>query len=82
METAKKFKRRLEGVVVSSKTDKTIVVSVTRRYKHSTYSKFINFTKKYHAHDAKNVAKDGDRVTIVESRPYSKLKTWELVRVN
>lgn len=77
-----KFKRRLEGVVVSTKTAKTAVVNVSRRYKHEKYSKFVNQTKKYHAHDEQGVAKVGDRVTIIESRPYSKLKNWELLRVN
>ena len=47
----KAYKRKLEGVVCSSKSDKTIVVSVVRRYKHPKYSKFVNFSKKYHAHD-------------------------------
>ena len=82
METNKKFKRRLDGVVVSSKQDQTIVVNVQRRFKHSKYSKFVNESKKYHAHDMKNVASEGDKVTIIESRPYSKLKKWELLRVN
>ncbi len=82
MEVTKKFKRTLEGVVVSSKTDQTIVVNVSRRTKHAQYSKFVNSSKKYHAHDAKNVAKVGDRVSIIESRRYSKLKNWELMRIN
>ena len=82
MESNKKFKRRLDGVVVSSKQDQTIVVNVQRRFKHSKYSKFVNESKKYHAHDMKNVANEGDKVTIIESRPYSKLKKWELLRVN
>ena len=81
METIKKFKRSLEGVVVSSKNDKTIVVSTTRKFKHSKYSKFIKETKKFHAHDMNNSAKVGDKVTIIESKPYSKLKKWELVKV-
>ena len=79
--TEKKFKRRLEGTVVSSTNDKTIVVNVARRFKHRTYSKFVTKTKKYHAHDEANTAKVGDRVEIIESRPYSKRKTWELVGV-
>lgn len=76
------FKRKLEGVVVSDKSDQTIVVSVVRRFKHPKYSKFVHESKKYHAHDVKNVAKVGDKVVIVESRAYSKLKKWELLRVN
>ena len=76
----KKFKKRLEGVVTSDKADKTIVVTVSRRFKHPKYSKFVFKSAKYHAHDEKNEAKAGDRVTIVESRPYSKTKTWELFK--
>jgi small subunit ribosomal protein S17 len=81
VETVKKFKRKLDGLVVSATNEKTIIVNVSRRYKHGTYSKFITSSKKYHAHDEKNVAKVGDRVEIIESRPYSKLKNWELVNV-
>ena len=76
----KKFKKRLEGVVTSDKADKTIVVRVERRFKHPKYSKFVFKSAKYHAHDENNEAKEGDRVTIVESRPYSKTKTWELFK--
>ena len=81
MSESKTFKRTLNGTVVSDKTEQTIVVSVARRFKHPRYSKFITKTKKYHAHDASNTAKEGDRVTIIESRPFSKLKKWELVSV-
>ena len=81
MENLKKFKRRMEGVVVSTKNENTVVVSTTRKFKHSKYSKFIKETKKYHAHDASSVAKLGDKVMIIESKPFSKLKKWELVRV-
>lgn len=80
-QTNKKFKRKLEGIVVSDKTDKTIVVSVVRKFKHPVYNKFIAKTKKYHAHDVANTAKIGDKVSIIESRPYSKLKRWELTKV-
>jgi len=81
MENLKKFKRKLEGVVVSSKNEKTIVVSTTRKFKHSKYSKFIKETKKFHAHDESSVAKLGDKVMIIESKSYSKLKKWELIKV-
>lgn len=74
------FKRTLRGVVVSDINDKTVVVDVQRRFKHPKYGKFVNINKKYHAHDEKNEAKKGDIVTIIESRPYSKKKTWELVK--
>ena len=78
-ETTKVFKRKLKGVVVSSKGDKTVVVRVQRRFKHPIYSKFVNQSKKYHAHDEANTAAEGDVVTIIESRPHSKLKKWELI---
>ena len=69
-------KRILSGVVVSSNTDKTIVVNVTRRIKHKLYKKIIRRSKKYHVHDEKNEFKTGDLVTIIESKPISKLKRW------
>ena len=77
-----KFKRKLYGVVVSDVNDKTIVVNVVRRFKHRTYNKFVSKSKKYHAHDTDNKAKVGDKVTIIESRPYSKSKKWELLSIN
>jgi small subunit ribosomal protein S17 len=77
-----KFKRKLYGVVVSDDNDKTIVVNVVRRFKHRTYNKFVSKSKKYHAHDVDNKAKAGDRVTIIESRPFSKKKKWELLSIN
>ena len=69
-------KRMLSGVVVSSNSDKTIIVNVTRRIKHKLYKKIIRQTKKYHAHDEKNEFNVGDVVSIVESKPISKLKKW------
>jgi small subunit ribosomal protein S17 len=69
-------KRVLQGVVVSSKNNKTIVVEVERRYTHPLLRKTVRRTKKYHAHDEKNVFKEGDRVEIQESAPISKLKRW------
>ena len=78
----KKFKRKLDGIVVGDKSSKTVVVKVTRKFMHPKYSKFIFRTDKYHAHDEANTAKVGDRVTIIESRPHSKLKKWELTKVN
>ena len=69
-------KRLLSGVVVSSNSNKTIVVKVTRRVKHKLYRKIISRSKKYHAHDENNSFKKGDNVSIVESKPFSKLKTW------
>jgi small subunit ribosomal protein S17 len=72
-------KRVLQGVVVSDKQDKTVVVKVERRFTHPVLKKTVRRTKNYHAHDEGNVAKVGQTVQIQESRPYSKLKTWELV---
>jgi len=69
----------MQGVVVSDKMDKTIVVKVERRYQHPIYKKYIRRSKKYHAHDENNQFKTGDTVTIRESRPLSKLKRWEVV---
>ena len=73
-------KRQLQGVVVSDKQNKTVVVKVERRFTHPVMKKTVRKTKNYHAHDENNAAKVGDLVTIEESRPYSKLKTWTLVQ--
>jgi len=72
-------KRILQGVVVSDKQDKTIVVKVERRFTHPLLKKTVRKTKNYHAHDEHNKAKIGDEVRIEESKPISKLKTWVLV---
>ena len=72
-------KRILQGVVVSDKQDKTIVVKVERRVRHPLYQKFIKRSKKYSAHDAANVCKIGDKVRIRECAPISKNKSWEVV---
>ena len=75
-------KRILTGTVVSSKTNKTIVVKVTRRVQHKLYKKIISQTKKYHAHDESNSFKVGDIVKIIESKPISKLKSWTVFNDN
>jgi small subunit ribosomal protein S17 len=72
-------KRVLQGVVVSDKQDKTIVVKVERRFTHPLLKKTVRRTKNYHAHDENNAAKVGDIVLIEETRPLSKLKCWALV---
>ena len=72
-------KKTLKGEVTSSKSDKTIVVKVTRKFKHPFYEKVISRSKKYHAHDEKNKFKVGDKVEIIESKPHSKKKTWEVI---
>ena len=78
MSEKKIYKRKLRGTVVSAKGEKSIVVKVERRFKHPVYSKYVSQSKKYHAHDENNTATEGDDVTIIESRPHSKLKKWEL----
>jgi len=72
-------KRILSGVVVSSNSNKTITVDVTRRIKHKLYKKIIRQTKKYHAHDENNEFNVGDMVSIIESKPISKLKKWRAI---
>ena len=69
-------KRILQGVVVSDKMDKTVVVQVERRVMHPVYKKYIKSSKKYHAHDESNACKIGDVVRIQECRPISKTVTW------
>jgi len=73
-------KRVLQGVVVSDKENKTVVVRVDRRFTHPTMKKTIRRSKKYHAHDEQNTYSTGDTVLIEERRPISKLKCWEVVR--
>ncbi len=75
-------KRILTGTVVSSNTNKTIVVKVTRRVQHKLYKKIISQSKKYHAHDENNYFKVGDIVKIIESKPISKLKSWTVIDDN
>ena len=72
-------KRILQGVVVSDKRDKKIVVKVERRVMHPVYKKFVRRSKKYHAHDEANQFKSGDTVRIRECRPLSRSKRWEVV---
>ena len=72
-------KRLLQGKVVSAKNDKTIVVEVTRTFRHPLYQKVLRRRKKYHAHDEQNKFKEGEKVSIIESKPISKKKRWEAV---
>ena len=72
-------KRILEGVVVSDKGDKTVVVRVERTFLHPLLKKTVRRSKKYHAHDEANVFKAGEIVRIIECSPRSKLKTWEVL---
>ena len=72
-------KRIMQGVVVSDKMEKTIVVNVERKFPHSLYKKFIKRSKRYHVHDKDNQFKMGDIVKIQECRPLSKSKRWEVI---
>jgi small subunit ribosomal protein S17 len=72
-------KRLLQGVVVSDKADKTVVVKVERRFTHPLLKKTVRRTKNYQAHDAENQYKVGDQVSIEESKPISKTKSWVVV---
>lgn len=74
--------RTASGTVVSNKMDKTITVKVERRIKHPLYGKYIKRSKKIHAHDAENQCQEGDRVTIEETRPISKSKSWKLSSID
>ncbi|HEX2604204.1 MAG TPA: 30S ribosomal protein S17 [Oxalicibacterium sp.] len=75
------LKRTLIGKVVSDKMDKTVTVLIEHRVKHPLYGKFIMRSKKYHAHNEGNQAKEGDTVEIQEGRPISKTKAWSVTRV-
>ena len=70
-----------EGVVVSTKMDKTVVVAVVERVRHPRYAKFVQRTKKLYVHDETNDTRPGDRVRVQETRPMSKLKRWRIVEV-
>ena len=72
-------KKILKGKVTSSKNNKTIVVEVTRKFKHPFYEKVIKRSKKYHAHDEKNKYKEGDNISIIECNPISKKKKWKVL---
>jgi small subunit ribosomal protein S17 len=80
METRNLRKTR-QGVVVSNKMDKTIVIASKFKQMHPIYGKFVQHTKKYHVHDENNEANVGDTVLIMETRPLSKTKRWRLVQI-
>ena len=81
MTTDRNSRKARQGVVVSAAGDKTCVVQITERKKHPLYGKLITSTKKLHAHDENNAAGVGDTVTVMETRPLSKLKRWRLVDI-
>ena len=72
-------KKILNGKVIKNQNNKTITVLIKRRYMHPYFGKVISSSKKYHAHDENNVCKIGDEVKIIESRPFSKKKRWEVI---
>lgn len=80
MET-RNLRKEITGVVTSNKMDKSITVAIKWKEKHPIYGKFVNKTKKYHAHDEKNECGIGDTVKIMETRPLSKTKRWRLVQI-
>ncbi len=75
------LRKERTGLVVSNKMDKSIVVTIERRFKHPVYGKFIKRTNKFIAHDEKNECNIGDTVRIMETRPLSKNKNWRLVEI-
>ena len=75
------YRKRVIGVVVSDKMDKTRVVEVVDHTMHPLYKKFLKRSTKYHMHDEKNESKTGDRVQIIETRPLSKTKRWRLTDI-
>jgi len=70
-----------EGIVSSSKMDRTLVIEIIERVRHPKYNKFVTRTKKLYAHDEANDANVGDRVRVMETRPLSKMKRWRLVEI-
>ncbi|MBU2967197.1 30S ribosomal protein S17 [Amphritea sp. 2_MG-2023] len=81
MMAAEKRTRTVTGKVISNKADKTITVLVERKEKHPIYGKFVTRSTKLHAHDEQNECQMGDTVTVAESRPLSKSKSWTLVKI-
>lgn len=79
--TERGIRKRLTGVVVSNKMDKTTVIQVKRLKKHAVYSKYIRRTTKYLAHDPQNSCQIGDKVKIIETRPLSKMKRWQVLEI-
>ena len=77
----RRLRKERVGVVSSNKMDKTITVAVKWKEKHPIYGKFVNKTKKYHAHDERNECNIGDTVRIMETRPLSRTKKWRLVSI-
>lgn len=81
MTEKRNYRKTRQGVVVSDANDKTCVVEIKERKPHPIYGKMITTTKKFHAHDEHNEAHIGDTVSIMETRPLSKMKRWRLVKI-
>jgi small subunit ribosomal protein S17 len=81
MEPKAANKRKMVGVVIKDRMDKTVVVEVEKRYKHGMYQKYLSTKTRCKAHDEQNVAKIGDQVLIVEARPLSKEKRWVVKKI-
>lgn len=81
MENTRNLRKDRVGYVTSNRMDKSIVVRIEGKQKHPMYGKFINISKKFHAHDEKNECNEGDLVRIMETRPLSKTKNWRLVEI-
>ena len=81
MATERNERKTRDGVVVSDKMDKTVVVSVVEKYKHPLYKKTVTRTKRFKAHDESNECGVGDRVEIIETRPISKDKCWRVNKI-
>ena len=81
MNTERNLRKERSGIVVSNLMDKSITVLVERRVKHKMYGKFIKKSKKFFAHDEKNICGIGDIVSIMETKPMSKNKCWRLIKV-
>lgn len=79
--TGRGVRKKMEGVVVGNKMDKTAVVLVSRLKKHRTYKKYLRSQTKYMAHDPQNRCQIGDKVEIIESRPISKNKRWQVIEI-
>jgi small subunit ribosomal protein S17 len=79
--TERSARKVREGLVVSNKMNKTVVIAVVERVKHKKYDKFVLRTKKLYAHDEANDAQIGDRVRVMEIRPMSKLKRWRITEI-
>ena len=81
MTEARKLRKIRVGKVVSTKMDKTIVVAIEDHVRHPKYNKIMKRTIKIHAHDEQNACSIGDKVSVMETRPYSKTKRWRLVEI-